>query len=575
MSVGDHWIRKEQWSRGLTLFDTASLVSQNASSEIRAYIQTRRAVAHSHLHQPEITVSALGRAANVIATIADPASRRRAEANRDFALGVTDKNARSAEALLTRAEDYYRSAAPAQLPTVLFERARARRANGDLDGARRDLLAGIAALEDHRTNVRDLSQRATMFETAAALFEEAIDEAFARNDVAEAFALSERSRARALLEGLQHSGTPVAAPPSLEALQERLSPTAAIVTYVERREKLIAFVVSKTTLSAIDLGSAADARHASAAIVQGWESGSKDTLTRAADLYDRIVAPLRNRLHGTDTIVWVPNPDLQGTPFCALYDRTRDRFVIEEQVVIEAPSAAVAVEASERAGIARTEAVLAIAATVFDGSESPSLLPLARAEEEVASVAELRSHSRTLVGADATEAALLRSMSDYSLIHFAGHTSGGRTPADAGLLIAQDRYGSSTVSARRIADLPLTRTSAVILSTCSAAMPGRHADGPANLALAFLQAGVPTVIATPWPVADDLAFDFAKDFHLALIDESDPATALHRVLRKNSRDVRGNARPPQEWAGFKVIGGSRRVVTRSSSVARPENRSSE
>ena len=95
----------------------------------------------------------------------------------------------------------------------------------------------------------------------------------------------------------------------------------------------------------------------------------------------------------------------------------------------------------------------------------------------------------------------------------------------------QPDYGIAQLPSLAIFSMKLHGTKLVFLSTCDSAVgtaPGQEAVD--SLAEAFLVAGVDTVIATLWPVGDQLATEFSKYFYEKLIATSDvgvrPSEAL-------------------------------------------------
>jgi len=84
------------------------------------------------------------------------------------------------------------------------------------------------------------------------------------------------------------------------------------------------------------------------------------------------------------------------------------------------------------------------------------------------------------------------------------------------------------------------------LSACSTARGGTTLpDEAIHISSAFQIAGYPHVIATLWPIADDVAADAAVDVHARWAADG-PAHALHGTTRR-LRDLY-NGRSPHLWA---------------------------
>jgi CHAT domain-containing protein len=100
----------------------------------------------------------------------------------------------------------------------------------------------------------------------------------------------------------------------------------------------------------------------------------------------------------------------------------------------------------------------------------------------------------------------------------------------------------------------LRNTGVVVLATCEGAA-GRvvEGEGALSVARAFFAAGVPAVIASMWPVPDDVP-GFAMTLHRELTAGTGAASALRRA-QLALLDERGPAAPVIAWGGFIMFGG--------------------
>lgn len=557
-TAADDRARDQQWFRARALYDIALNISLRLrQAEVTPYVLIRRSVVEAQLNDVQRAREDINEAYVWVQRLKDPSTRRREEA--ELAWGrALQRDMRPGEALtqIDRAIAYYDETAPAFLPTLLLDRARIHRQRGDDASARRDLERGIELLETNRTSVRDLSQRAMMFASSRGLFQEAIADALQRNDVAAAFNLSERARARAILDGLQLATT-ATTPLLLDSIQKRISDHAALVVFVRSRQRMNAIVVRRTDVVRFDLGEAASIDGAAIRLSAAMDEGRvANALDLAANVHAKVVRPIREALEGVRVVVWIPEGALRGIPFAALYDRDHDRFVIEDFVTTEAASASVALTASERSGVSPAAPALVVGAGSFDRERFTLLDLLPETDREARAIASVRRQSRLLTGVEATPTEILRQLPVHAIFHFAGHVIDGRTAGDAEMILSRDPSGQSTLDARTLAQMQLPLSRLVVLSACRSASKGGHGDGPESMASAFLLAGVPTVIATPWPVDDRAASSFAERFHRELELQPDPASALQDVLRADARDVQHRPRSPVLWASFVAIGGS-------------------
>jgi CHAT domain-containing protein len=107
----------------------------------------------------------------------------------------------------------------------------------------------------------------------------------------------------------------------------------------------------------------------------------------------------------------------------------------------------------------------------------------------------------------------------------------------------------------------------VVLSACRAAAGRVTGDGIAVFARSFMYAGVPTVVASVWDVADEPTNHLLPQFYRAWLSGATKAVALRSAQLLLLRDLRaGRIRietpvgavtlpeHPMFWAGFAVIG---------------------
>ena len=196
-----------------------------------------------------------------------------------------------------------------------------------------------------------------------------------------------------------------------------------------------------------------------------------------------------------------------------------------------------------------------------------ALPELPETSEEVERVAKLfdRAKVRLLRREAATEEAFrLQPLSEFDVIHFATHglvkqeLPGLREPSLVFTPDAKgDAFNDGLLTASQIAALPL-RARLVILSACNSARyePSIIDSGIQGLATSFAIAGVPSTIASLWPIESALTRDLIVDvFRTARAGKVAIADALAMAMR---RHLDGPApRPllhPRFWAALVVLG---------------------
>jgi CHAT domain-containing protein len=146
----------------------------------------------------------------------------------------------------------------------------------------------------------------------------------------------------------------------------------------------------------------------------------------------------------------------------------------------------------------------------------------------------------------------------YDILHLATHARvDDQRPWSSEIVLDANDPGGR-LPASEIAELDLSARLAV-LSACETGS-GRilSGEGVLGLSSAFLGAGVPTVVASLWSVADEVTTTLMERFYLELSFGHDPATAL--ALAQNAIQSDPATAHPFHWAGFVVVGDGTEAV---------------
>jgi CHAT domain-containing protein/tetratricopeptide (TPR) repeat protein len=206
-----------------------------------------------------------------------------------------------------------------------------------------------------------------------------------------------------------------------------------------------------------------------------------------------------------------------------------------------------------------TPTALEIALQDLNPSAS-SLARLLESREELLAIAALSPGEHVTVtdfAANRTRAEhLLRE--NYPVVHFATHgILNSAHPELSGLVLSLlDENGYPQDGFLRLQDIYRMRieTDLIVLSACETARgPILEGEGLSGLALAFLNAGAVTVVASHWKV-DDLATRLLmEEFYRALfLGNDNPTAALRRAQVSLWR--RARTRSPFFWSAFEVYG---------------------
>jgi CHAT domain-containing protein len=290
-------------------------------------------------------------------------------------------------------------------------------------------------------------------------------------------------------------------------------------------------------------------------------------------LYDLLIKPVRTALPSTPgaLLTIVPHGPLGSVAFAGLQDE-RGRYLLEDYTLHYAPSGAVLqFTAAMRHPGSRQGRMLLVADPVPPALTSLDRplprLPGARAESRVIGGLIPSQRLTRLEGPAAGERAVRDAATGKAVLHFATHAivrdddpfasflAVGAAGEDDGLLTAAEIY-----RLRLDADL-------VVLSACRSGGGRVIGDGVATFARAFIYAGVPSVVASLWDVADEPTNRLLPEFYRAWLGGRSKARALRaaqlrllsalragKVQISTAAGVVSLPDHPVFWAGFALIG---------------------
>lgn len=142
-------------------------------------------------------------------------------------------------------------------------------------------------------------------------------------------------------------------------------------------------------------------------------------------------------------------------------------------------------------------------------------------------------------------------LSGFDVVHVAAHVQ----PDDVNAWQSAVAFGTDDAQQLRAVDaavLPLD-AELVVLASCGSAI-GRtlSGEGVQGLANAFLAAGATSVVASLWPVDDDMTAVFMDHLYGNLADGDDVAAAL--AATRAAMQANPATAHPFAWAGFVVVG---------------------
>lgn len=533
----------QNWPVALSLLGLQlEMAERNSDDLLTAETLMLRARIEAKQNRPDSARSDLLAAARAISRLTDPTYRARAEADRLTVEGYLATSPAEAIPLFARAIEFNRGSGRRMLlPDLHLQRARSLRAAGDEAAAATELDEGIRELEAQRSSIAPGEQRWGMFAAADELFDEAISLAVARGDARGAFLYSERGRARTLLESV------AASPASLtSALDVR---GTVIVEYASLPASLVIFVITDGRVQVTQQSITRDALAGEVErLALSVLAGDDARFQRgAAALYSYLLQPIAAGLPPERPLAIVPDATLRGVPFAALLD-AQGRYLVERHPLSMAPSAAVYAQLARRQSVSAGSGVLIIEGPGAIAGDPGRLRASAR---EAASVAGLYPRAVRITAKEADDATFASRAIAARVIHFVGHAVPDER-RHAALITAEGADSDGRLNVTEISMMRLPQTRVVVLAACStAAGEERPGEGNISVARAFLTAGVPSVVATLWPIEDEPAAQFFPELHRHLARGVAPPEAL-RLAQLES--IRGRRAPPAMWAAVQLIG---------------------
>lgn len=340
-----------------------------------------------------------------------------------------------------------------------------------------------------------------------------------------------------------------------EPIQPSLDDETAVLEYFATDTDIVAFVVTKQTVTATNLGLTENALRRSLrrlqlnfATVLGSQLGQIPGLTANArgvlrQLYDQLIAPVAPQLAGYRRLIVVPHGALHYLPFQALFDG--QRYLVEQFELARLPVASLLRYCCDQP---RTgSGVLAM------GNSYGGLLP--HALDEARTVAGL-CNGDLFLEENATPDALRGSSGQKRVLHMAVHGNfRPDNPLFSGLALAGGWLTTLDIFSLRL------NASLVTLSACQT---GQHVVGGGDellgLMRAFFAAGTSSLVLSQWAVEDRSTAALMISFYGHIMRGATKGDALRQAQLQFIHGQIGSDLPadaythPYFWAPFFLVG---------------------
>ncbi len=357
--------------------------------------------------------------------------------------------------------------------------ARAKRAGGDTPGAIAAWTDALAAADRVRARFRSDEFKTGFFADMQRIFDDLVGALVDAGRATEALDVSERGRARALLDmvrgrvgasaGSEAFADPLARPVTTAAMRAALGPDAALVVYHVTAARTHAWVVRRDGVTPVGIAVGQPALQSAVARLREAIRGRAETATPlGAELYGTLVAPLG--LRAAESLVLVPHDALHYLPFQAL--RGPAGYLAEAHALAYAPSASVFAHLAGRRPPARGRAL-----AVANPDVGAARLALPGAQREAERLAALYAPAEVYLLKEATKTRLLARAPEAEIIHVGAHAEvDALDPLYSVIRLAPAERASGELEAHEVYRLPLPRAGLVTLSACETGL-GRVTRG--------------------------------------------------------------------------------------------------
>lgn len=261
-------------------------------------------------------------------------------------------------------------------------------------------------------------------------------------------------------------------------------------------------------------------------------------------LYQAFLAPVLDRLPaGTDRLVIVPDSQLYGLPFRALWNPDTGSYLDEDFAISLTPSVTHLLRAGPDRPMEDRPKVLSLGFSKFLPHLHLRDLPLA--EEEASAVLAVYGLQSSSCGATDWES-FRRCAPQADVIHLATHAS-ANSDVDQSWLAFPGETVSIEKLWRKLPDLP--RHPLVVLAACQSAAAAQGGEGLGGLARPFLASGARAVVGSLWEVDDKLALNLYSE-----IQQSQKILCnITEAMRKSRDRLDKWEKNPWGWGTVEVI----------------------
>ena len=417
------------------------------------------------------------------------------------------------------------------------------------DDAEDDFLKAIEIIQGLRNEIHNQNSRQTFFNrlqfTLEALVQLQVEH---YGDPEHAFRYVEMGRARTLLELFFKDSKSLPEPLSAKEIKRRLPPGLALISYAQLDDEIYIWLIREGEIYFARQTVPSEKLNRAIAELIANRKDRWSFRTHSQTLFSWLVEPVSHWIQPGDKLVFVPDQHLNYVPFAALVDGATDHYLIENHLVVTAPSATLFVQCSERIAAKPHWPQNTLAVGKINYGKS-NWQPIGGEIDHI--------NGDRLWGQAATASAFI-AKKDAGVVHLGTHAlANTKFHQLSRFYFAPEvkEAGPGVLYGWQLNQLGFNQTRLVVLAACDTATgPLVRTEGVMSLARPFLAGGVPAVVATLWMVPDSSTEVISTRIHRKLNQGKKPAETIRSVQLEWLAEY-GNNERPWDWAGLQLIGG--------------------
>ena len=320
----------------------------------------------------------------------------------------------------------------------------------------------------------------------------------------------------------------------MKSLQSKMKPETHKIVFMVGDEETAAWVIStnRSEYFTINIGKAELGEKIEKFLellsAKSSEENQNKVQKLSQELYAIIIQPLEQSIKPGSQLLFFSDQSLGLLPYACLQKPGTGSYLVSEHQIQEIENIDGSSGESLMASMPATDKFLGISNPTFDSSQNPGLRSLESADLEVEKISSLFQNQLTLKGSNASLSQVVTNFKRAQIVHLSVHSIADEAdPWNSRILLAKGNGSDGeSLNAATIRKMKLANIKFISLSSCSSVGLLGEDGNATGLARAFLEAGVPVVIASLWDIDSKQSSDFMIKFYSYFVAGNSPARAL-------------------------------------------------